>query len=174
MAVDEHRAAQLLWQVKAIATKEFESLPSDFHQNNFINDVVSVTSEEYTEDYPLPDRRKRTVSIESMDIDSSPYSSPKLTSKSVTIIDARFQDSPLDALEHNDWSKRVTTSLLDDDSLVAPTLISGPTVLVTQKYGKRKRESFVGLSTKKGSVRATLRKKFSWKQYPEVRCLEFR
>ena len=37
-----------------------------------------------------------------------------------------------------------------------------------QRYGKRKRESFVGIATKSGTVRATLKKKFSWKQYPEV------
>jgi len=33
---------------------------------------------------------------------------------------------------------------------------------------KRKRESHVGISTKSGSIRSTLRKKFSWKQYPEL------
>jgi hypothetical protein len=172
MTADEQEAAKLLWEVKVIATREFESLPSDFQQNIFINDVVSVTSEDYTEEYrcELPDRRQRTVSIESMDLVTSTASSPKLSSRTIAIIDARFTDSPAadSDIEHYDWSKRVNSTLLED-SLAAPSLVSSPpTVLITQKYGKRKRENYVGLSTKAGSVRATLRKKFSWKQFPEV------
>jgi len=167
MAVDESAAAELLRQVKAIATKEFESLPFDSKRNIFINDVVPVTSEDSAEDYELSDGRKRTVSIESMDILSTPIGSPRLASKAVTIIDPSVTDSPgADSVEYYDWSKRVSSASLD--SLSPPSLTSSPTVLITQKYGKRKRESYVGLSTKKGSVRSTLRKKFSWKQYPEV------
>lgn len=168
MTAEEKAVAKLLWEVKAIATKEFESLPSDFQQNIFFNDVVSVTSEDSAEDYELSDRRKRTVSIESMDMVTSTYASPKLHSKTIAFIDARFTDSPGSDLEHNDWSKRVTTTLLDDSSLAAPSLLSSPAVLITQKYGKRKRENYVGLSTTTGSTRATLRKKFSWKQFPEL------
>jgi len=168
MAVDEHTAAKLLWQVKAIATKEFESLPYNCKQNIFVNDAVSVTSEDSSDFDEVSDRRKRTVSIDS--IDMVPYStaSPKSPVKTITIIDATFTDSPgSDSVEHYDWSKRVTSTPCDD-SLTAPRLTSSPTVLITQKYGKRKRENFVGLSTKNGAVRATLRKKFSWKQYPEL------
>lgn len=186
MTAEERAVAKLLWEVKAIATKEFESLPSDYQQNIFtINDAASVTSEDFSEDYELSDRRRRTVSIESMDMVTSTSSmiaaaSPnKLTSKTISFIDSRrfLTDSPAgddseDTMEHYDWSKRVMSSpstLLDDSLLETPSLISSPaSVLITQKYGKRKRENYVGLLTKKGSVRATLRKKFSWKQYPEV------
>ena len=171
MTAEEKAVANLLWEVKAIATKEFESLPTDYRQNIFTDDVDSVASEECSEDcYVLSDRRHRTVSIESMDmVTSTSVSSPKLTSKTITIIDARFTDSPCSDMDHDDWSKRVSSTLLADDaSLVSPSLISSPTVVITQKYGKRKRENYVGLSAKKGSVRATLRKKFSWKQFPEV------
>ena len=170
MAVDEHTAAKLLWQVKAIATKEFESLPLDCKQNIFTSDMISVTSEDSSEVEELSDRRRRTVSIESMDMLSYSTVSPKPV-KTITIIDSRYTDSPGSqsdtSMEHHDWSKRVTSPSCDD-SLAAPSVTSTPTVLVTQKYGKRKRENFVGLSTKAATVRATLRKKFSWKQYPEV------
>ena len=173
MAVDEQTAAKLLWQVKAIATKEFESLPQDCKQNIFTSDMISVTSEDSSEEEELSDRRRRTVSIESMDMLSYSTMSPKPV-KTITILGSRYTDSPASqsdssgSMEHHDWSKRVTNTSCDD-SLVAPSLTSNPTVLITQKYGKRKRENFVGLSTKVGTVRATLRKKFSWKQYPEVR-----
>lgn len=171
MAVDEQTAAMLLWQVKAIATKEFESLPLYSKKNIFINDAYSVTSEDSSELDELSERRKRTVSIDSIDMLSYSTESPKSSFKTITIIDARFTDSPgSDSMEHHDWSKRVTSTSCDD-SLVAPSLTSNPAVLITQKYGKRKRENFVGLSTKTGTVRATLRKKFSWKQYPEVRVI---
>lgn len=170
MAVDEHTAAKLLWQVKAIATKEFESLPLDCKQNIFTSDMISVTSEDSSEVEELSDRRRRTVSIESMDMLSYSTVSPKPV-KTITIIDSRYTDSPGSqsdtSMEHHDWSKRVTSPSCDD-SLAAPSVTSTPTVLVTQKYGKRKRENFVGLSTKAATVRATLRKKFSWKQYPEL------
>lgn len=173
MAVDEQTAAKLLWQVKAIATKEFESLPHDCKQNMFTTDMISVTSEDSSEVEELSDRRRRTVSIESMDMLSYSTISPKPV-KTITIIDSRYTDSPGSpgsqsdtSMEHHDWSKRVASTSCDD-SLAAPSLTSSPTVLITQKYGKRKRENFVGLSTKAGTVRATLRKKFSWKQYPEL------
>lgn len=166
--VDEEAAAKLLWQVKAIATKEFESLTFDSRQNIFTNDVVSVTSEDSAQVYELSDRRKRTVSIESMDMLSTPAASPKLSSKTISLIDPSVTDSP-GAGSYEDFAlfKRVT-SPSSDDSLSAASLTSSPTVLITQKYGKRKRESYVGLATKGGSIRATLRKKFSWKQFPEV------
>jgi hypothetical protein len=170
MAVDEQTAAKLLWQVKAIATKEFESLPHDCKQNIFTSDMISVTSEDSSEVEELSDRRKRTVSIESIDMLSYHTASPKPV-KTITLIDSRYTDSPCSqsdaSMEHHDWSKRVTSTSCDD-SLVAPSLSSNPPALITQKYGKRKRENYVGLSTKAGTVRATLRKKFSWKQYPEV------
>lgn len=172
MTVDEQAAAKLLWQVKAIATKEFESLPIDSKENIFFNDVVSLTSEDSPEDFELSDRRKRTVSLESMDILSTPMVYPKLSTKGFAIIDSGLTDSPTgsdESVAHYDWSKRVTSTSLD--SLSPRSSTSTPTALITQKYGKRKRESYVGLFTKSGTVRATLRKKFSWKQYPEVRSL---
>jgi len=170
MQVDEQAAAKLLWQVKAIATKEFESLPFDSKHNIFTpSDAVSVTSEDSSwATYGTSDRRKRTVSVDS--IDMLPHFtavSPKITPKTINLIDPIVTDSP--SVDHHDWSKRVTSTRLDSpDSLAAPCLTSAPTVLVTQKHGKRKYESFVGLKTKRGTVRATLRKKFSWKLYPEL------
>jgi hypothetical protein len=164
MQVDEQAAAKMLWQVKAIATKEFESLPLHSKNNLFHEGAASVTSDDSSK---APDRRKRAVSVESMDMASLQHMSPVIFPKTITLIDPRGTDSPgADSIEHHDWSQH-----LSDDcglSVFSPSL--DPSGLTTQKYGKRKRESFVGLKTKGGkSVRASLRKKFSWKQYPEVR-----
>lgn len=161
---DATAAARLLWQVKAIASKEFESLPVHTKQNLFLQDVPSVSSVESEEDYPTYQSRRRAVSIESMDIMPSNNSSPFQSVKRISIIDRRFTDSPSsESVDHHDWSKRVAPI----ESLSAPTLSPKPRLLA-QKYGKRKREIFVGLNTESGNVRASLRKKFSWKQYPEV------
>lgn len=167
MAIDEKTAAQLLWQIKVIATKEFESLPLSSKERLFEGDEHSLSSEDTEEEYQVSNRRWRAVSIESIDVAKVPVSSPVPSSKSVAIIDPSYADSPSSStVEHHDWSKRKSSSL---HSLAAPSLISTPPALITQKYGKRKRESFVGLTTQSGVVRGTLRKKFSWKQYPEVR-----
>lgn len=173
MQVEEQVVAKMLWQVKAIATKEYESLPPTSKQNMFRNDTPFETSQDSYE--AAPDRRKRTVSIESFDRSLSPYSSPIIAPRIITLIDdtSRFSDSSVaDSMEHHDWSKRVPFLLDESDtSSLPPSPSPGlrSTELITQKYGKRKRENFVGLTTKGGrTVRATLRKKFSWKQYPEV------
>lgn len=168
MQVDEQTAAEMLWQVKAIATKEFESLPLGSKQNIFHDDGASVTSED---SFEAPDRRKRTVSLESMDMTSLVELSPMVLPKTISLINPRLTDSPgADSMEHSDCSQRLDSDFLDDCALSAPSPCPGPVDLITQKYGKRKRESFVGLATKGGKpVRASLRKKFSWKQFPEVR-----
>lgn len=168
MQVDEKTAAQMLWQVKAIATKEFESLPLDSKQNLFHDDAASVTSED---SYETPDRRKRTVSVESMDMVSLVESSPARFPKTIALIEPRAADSPRpQSMEGGEWCGRRTSDLLDDDDALSASSIGQDRGLIIQKYGKRKRDSFVGLTTKGGkAVRASLRKKFSWKQFPEVR-----
>lgn len=161
---DEAAAARLLWQVRAIASKEFDSLPFHTKQNLFMTDVRSVSSEESEEDFPFFEQRRRAVSIESMDVMPYENSSPAPTLKRISIFNNRFTESPsVDSVEHHDWSKRVAPI----EELSAPSLSPKPRLLL-HKYGKRKRDTYVGLETETGSVRATLRKKFSWKQYPEL------
>ena len=159
MTSEEQLAAKLLWQVKAIATREFESLPFHSKRNIFRTDVPFVTSEE-SEEESGSDRRFRSVSMDSRDEIPSSIVSPVLSSKPFNIVTPRTPDSPSsESMEHYDWSKRVTPTSID--ALAAPTL-SNPRILITQKYGKRKRENYVGVTTESGNVRATLRKKFSW------------
>ena len=170
MQVDEQTAAEMLWQVKAIATKEFESLPLDSKQNLFHDDVASVTSEDSSD---APDRRKRTVSVESMDMASLGVSSPALFPKTIALIEPRATDSPgPQTMESSEWCRRRNSDLLDDDDALSASSSGPDRGLILQKYGKRKRDSFVGLTTKGGkAVRASLRKKFSWKQFPVVRLV---
>jgi hypothetical protein len=165
IAVDEKAAAQLLWQMKTIATKEVENLPFSCKHSVFLLDTPSVTSQD-SEEESTSDVRGRSVSVESMEMVQSSEMSPVRSSTSISFIKAGLlSPSSTNDMEHYDWSNRATPY---DAGGSAPKL-SSPQVIITQKYGKRKRESFVGLTTtKSGPIRATLRKKFSWKQYPEV------
>jgi hypothetical protein len=106
--------------------------------------------------------------VGSADMVRSTLSSPVLSSMSFTVIEARpsLISSRSDCMEHYDWSKHATQVVPKGGT--SPSLLPSPAFIVTQKYGRRKRESFVGLTTRPGTVRAKLRKKFSWKQYPEV------
>jgi len=61
---------------------------------------------------------------------------------------------PPDLLDHHDWSSHVGSYNQQAHEII-------------KKKSKRKNESFVG-QIPKAKIRATLRRKFSWKQYPEV------
>jgi hypothetical protein len=161
---DEAVGAQLLWQMKVIATKEVESLPVSIMHSFFLNETPSLSSHD-SEEESTWDVRGRAVSMDSVDMVTS--ASSMLSSKSISFIDMKPSlPSSLDCMEHYDWSKRASSS----SAGASPSLLPNPKVVITQKYGKRKRENFIGRTSKAGIVRATLRKKFSWKQYPEVSC----
>lgn len=143
---DEQAAAQLLWQLKAIATKEVENVSIPYSCiDSFYSDTMGG--------------RGRTVSVDSGDLGVKRIS-PVLpyVSKSSFLLDSP-REKPIDHLDHHDWGP------------VAPKKIPSSPLIRTEegtKHGKRKRESHVGLTTKSGIIRCTLRKKFSWKQYPEL------
>lgn len=163
-SADEAICARLLWQMKAIATKEVEALPVSTMDSFFLGEVSSVSSQDSEEE--SAGRRGRTVSLGSVDMATSSPSAPLVSSASMSFIadNSSLNPSSPDKMEHYDWSKRVFPCILPSSSSFLPE----PQVMITQKYGKRKRESFVGLASSTGNVRATLRKKFSWKQYPEL------
>lgn len=155
---DEQAAAKLLWQLKAIATKEVEkvNIPYSCIDSFYIEPMISSDSSE---------GRGRTVSVESVDFAIkavSPVLSyvPKayVESKSSLPLD-NSREKSIDHLDHHDWGP------------TPPKTVSRPSLISTDegtRQGKRKRESHVGLTTKSGIIRCTLRKKFSWKQYPEL------
>lgn len=154
---DEQAAAKLLWQLKAIATKEVEK----------VNLPYSCIDSFYIDQMTSSEGRGRTVSIGSVDIAMNTVSvSPVLSyipkayveGKASLLLD-NSREKPIDHLDHHDWGP------------TAPRTISRSSIISTDggtKQGKRKRESHVGLTTKSGIIRCTLRKKFSWKQYPEL------
>jgi len=144
---DEQAAAKLLWQLKAIATKEVEKVHLPY------SCIDSF--------YPNPmEGRGRTVSVDSVDIGIKSVS-PVLPYLPKSYMDGNYnsREKPIDHLDHHDWGP------------TAPKRIPSSPLIGTEegtKHGKRKRESHVGLTTKTGIIRCTLRKKFSWKQYPEL------
>ena len=138
-------------------------------------------------------RRSRTVSVGSIDMilpsQDNPHSTRILIKLSPRPTIRRTDLHAADHLEHFDWSQRrappapaekhKASSLLRVESSPPP---SSPPPLDdlggnnnnkhqgNSKNSKRKREGFVGQAqTPEIAVRGTLRKKFSWKQYPEVR-----
>ena len=143
---DEHTAAKLLWQLKAIATKEVKkvSLPYSCIDSFYTNPS-----------------RGRTVSLDSGDLGIKavspvfPYvpQSYMDTGKSSFRLDSSpKQEKPIEHLDHHDWGP------------TAPKRIAHSPLIGTEeeiKHGKRKRESHVGLTTKSGIIRCTLRKKVS-------------
>jgi hypothetical protein len=222
-ASDEHRfAADLLWQMKAIATKEVTSSISNNTKKqrktsfsglglpriisttpSIASDVVSLdeSSDVYDLSYS-PEaaiRRMRTVSVGSADkilsndddhthdhtddhaVTAGP---PELLPPSSTTTRMLIKLSPRPAkmnntdasaenLEHFDWSN-IGSPANKNHYPSSPLLLVGssspPSDLLKQsKNSKRKREGFLGTATKQNvAVRGTLRKKFSWKQYPEL------
>lgn len=152
---EEQTAAKLLWQLKAIATKEVES----------VNIPYSCIDSFFIESMGSSEGRGRTVSVdETMDIaikTITPVLSgiPKtLTERNQFLLDSTREKS-VDHIDHHDWSPQ-TEKKFPHLSLIG--------VEEGTRQSKRKRESHVGLTTKSGIIRSTLRKKFSWKQYPEL------
>ena len=144
---DEQAAAKLLWQLKAIATKEVEkvNLPYSCINSFYIDPMCSTEG------------RGRTISVGSVDtsINSSPILSriPKyyVEGKSSLLLDNSSERS-IDHLEHHDWGLR------------APKSASYHSLIITDqgtRQIKRKREMHVGITTKSGIIRCTLRKKVS-------------
>jgi hypothetical protein len=139
---DEQAAAKLLWQLKAIATKEVEK----------VNLPYSCIDSFYIDPMNSSEGRGRTVSIESVDtaIDSVSVS-PVLSyiskaydeGKSSLLLD-NSREKSIDHLDHHDWGS------------TAPKTISCSSLI-----SKRKRQSHIGLTTKSGIIRCTLRKKVS-------------
>ena len=131
---DEQVAANLLWQLKAIATIEVEK----------VNIPYSCIDTFYGDPMTSVEGRMRTISVESLDNligDSVSESSlaPKVESMSVE-------------------------NLGRDDRNSSSKKCSHPLLIRTDKaprQTKRKRENHVGLTTKLGTVRCTLRKKVS-------------
>jgi len=145
---DEQAVANLLWQLKAIATKEMETetLPCNCIDSFFIDTINSSEG------------RGRTVSIESsVDISINTLTPvvsciPKAFVEGAPLLLDNTRENSVDHLDHHDWGPP------------AEKPISRPSLISTDeeaKQFKRKRESGVGLTTKSGIVRSTLRKKVS-------------
>lgn len=168
MSSDEAEVgAELLRQMKAIATKEVEHLPVGIVHTFFLDETRFLSSRA-SEEESDSDARRRAVSVESIDMVTSALS-PVLSSKSISFFSPRSSlPATPEGMEHYDWSKRASSP---SDACASLSFSPTPKGLIMQKYGKRKRESFVGQTSKSGVVRATLRKKFSWKQFPEVSAL---
>lgn len=161
---DDAAVAHLLWQMKIIATKEVERLP--IHTlASFLKDgdsSVDGCSRQNPGETVFPlDNRGRSVSVESSDC--FPSNQISSTTFRAGTLSASSSNTDLTCLEHHDWSKPEERSSPRTKSYVIHSKVQ-----ITKKLGKRKAESYVGLTTKSGHVRATLRRKFSWKQYPEV------
>ena len=164
---DDAAVACLLWNLKSIATKEVENLPHHT-VDSFLSEAQpsstpfsSHKSEE--EGWFRSDIRSRTVSLDSRDcfVDKSSILSMtgKQSSSNASSLSPQTDSGYLD---HHDWSNREESFKFRPSRMKAKSI---PTTKVT----KGKSEGFVGQTTKSGVVRATLRRKFSWKQYPEVR-----
>jgi hypothetical protein len=155
---DEAVVAHLLWQMKVIATKEVERLPLHTLESFLIDPPNTECNSQKFEEEFRSNVRGRTVSVGSYDC------APKNSSLDTLAVHntSTSEDSSstdLISLEHNDWSKQ--------EGFRSKPRAARKKILIT-KHGKRKTESYIGLTTKSGFVRATLRRKFSWKQYPEV------
>jgi hypothetical protein len=153
--VDEQAAAKLLWQLKAIATKEIENIT--FDDSFFINNTMEESSSSISEG----GHRGRTVSVESVDMVINTIT-PILSSiptkdfveERTLLLDrnARAAENYIGHLDHHDWGPP------------AKKLNFRPSMDSQEEEGKqskRKRESCVGLTTRSGIIRSALRKKVS-------------
>jgi hypothetical protein len=159
---DDQAAAKLVLQLKAIAAKEVAKIPP--------NCIDALFQHESMEGSTSADTRRRTVSVGSIDMVYSSTPTPVLSCNSRALVEPKSfllddEGSNTSSIDHHDWSGRVlfspTAVKKESSSLVVTehTLLCSPTEII--KQCKKKRESFVGLATKTGSVRATLRKKVS-------------
>ena len=145
---DEQAAAKLLWQLKAIATKEVEK----------VNLPYSCIDSFYTDPIISSEGRGRTISIESVDIavnTASPvlaYIPKNYIEGKPSLVFGNSGEKSSDHLDHHDWGPSAQKTFL------RPSLI---TTDEGTRQSKRKRESHVGLTTKSGIIRCTLRKKAS-------------
>ena len=142
---DEQAVAKLLWQLKAIATKEVEK----------VNLPYSCIDSFFIDSYPMnfSEGRGRTVSVESADIAINNTVTPVLSSiPRALLLDSAEENSIDHHIDHHDWGP------LAENPISPPSLISTDE---GAKKSKKKRESRVGLTTKSGIVRSTLRKKVS-------------
>ncbi|KAL3902611.1 MAG: hypothetical protein SGARI_005752 [Bacillariaceae sp.] len=156
---DVQSAADLLRQFKAIACKEIQMLPPHSVDSFF----------EDSDDESEEDRRARTISIGSADmVYGSPITpilsfAPSKSLKSFLLDDVKSNED----LEHHNWgSVQVSPHSIKKTATMEHPLLCSTNDII--KQCKKKKESFVGLTPKTSSVRATLRKKFSWKTYPEL------
>jgi hypothetical protein len=159
---DDQAAAKLVLQLKAIATKEVANIPQSC--------IDALFQHESTESSTLANIRSRTVSVGSVDMVYSSIVTPVLSCNPRSLMETKVfllddEGSNTSSIDHHDWSGRVLfspTVVKKESSLLAvtehPLLCSSTDIL---KQCKKKRESFVGATTKTGSVRATLRKKVS-------------
>jgi hypothetical protein len=183
---DDEQAAKLLWQLKAIATKEVESLPvhcidSFFLQQNPSSSSSSSGNNSSDEDGSTmeDDTRGRTVSVGSVDMVYSsltpvlsfhqhyPTKSPKPFLLDDDTTSSVGRGTPTrdtkHIIDHHDWSNQLvnpTTPIKKSSSTTSQhPLLCSPKEII--KQCKKKRETYVGRTTNSGIVRATLRKKVS-------------
>lgn len=165
---DDQAAAKLVLQLKSIATKEVAKIPPSCIDALFQDASMEGAA-------TSADSRQRTVSVESVDMVCSYTVTPVLScipkalaeTKSFLLDDddddGSCTNSSSSTIDHHDWSDRVVfspTMTKREPSSSGPIkhpLLCSPNDII--KQCKKKRESFVGLTTKAGSVRATLRKK---------------
>jgi hypothetical protein len=157
---DDQAAAKLVLQLKAIATQEVAKIPPSCIDALFQGAVG--------EDPKSADMRRRTVSVGSIDMIHSSTITPVVSFIPKTLVESKSflldeddGSSNGSSIDHHDWSDRVVFSptLVKKESSTEHPLLCSPTDII--KQCKKKRESFVGLTTKAETVRATLRKKVS-------------
>ena len=141
---DDEAVASLLRDVKTIAAKEVE--------------VVDPVAKSNNPNSPM--LRGRTIFFATEELARGPSgrttASPLLSPASISPVRKQPRRAVLpDLIEHHDWSNRVGS-------------YKESVQLTIKKQSKQKDGSFVG-QIPRAKVRATLRRKFSWKQYPEVR-----
>lgn len=147
---DDEAVASLLRDVKTIAEKEVQVDPV---AKSNLPDRSPLTGQ----NVPIcPVLRGRSISFGTEELTRDLPATT--TASSLQPISTARQPKPFvpDLIEHHDWSNHVGSY---KESSFQGT---------TKKQGKRKDDSFVG-QMPRSLVRATLRRKFSWKQYPEVR-----
>eukprot|EP00980_Cylindrotheca_fusiformis_P010672 scaffold2381_cov128-Cylindrotheca_fusiformis.AAC.13 len=165
-AAEEEAVAQLLRQMKVIATREVEKLSHHALESFLSFEPAFPSSSESIEVESMSLARRRTVSLESADAFLPKNASNLISSLSLSKVSSRPTCSCHDEfIEHHDWS---TCDPVESD----PSLLVQTTGSVRTK-SKRKLEVFVGQTTEGGVVNATLRRKFSWKQYPEKEYFEY-
>mmetsp|Transcript_11365 Transcript_11365/g.27400 ORF Transcript_11365/g.27400 Transcript_11365/m.27400 type:complete len:168 (+) Transcript_11365:557-1060(+) len=151
---DDEAVASLLRDVKTIAAKEVEVEVDLVAKLNLLDQSPQTGHNVLTS----PMLRGRSISFATeeltRDLSATVAASPLLSPASISTVRQSRAAVP-DLIEHHDWSNRVGSY---KQSLQ----------VTIKKQSKQKDESFVG-QIPRAKVRATLRRKFSWKQYPEVR-----